>query len=139
MLFRRYDSPVKQLEYRILLHGDMHFAAPVGKTIEPVTFGLQLDKQGTHALHLANHKISISVAELPYFLLVLRHRLLHLIDYLLERTLFAIETFIPLFRHQMTVEIFRLLAGGEYLVKNDEIIIVHKHLAKIKNQVLYHI
>ena len=26
----------------------------------------------------------------------------------------------------------------KYLIKNDEIIIVNKHLAKIENQILYH-
>lgn len=83
--------------------------------------------------HLAKYKFGISVAELLYLLRVLRHCLMHLMDYLFKGRGFAIEPFVPLVIHQMMIEIFSLFMSCEYLVKNDEIVIVNKHLAKVKD------
>ena len=67
-----------------------------------------------------------------YFLSVLRHCLLHIMDYLFKGTFFTVESFVPLFSHQMMIEIFRLLMSCEYLVKNGKIVIFNKYPAKVK-------
>ena len=53
-------------------------------------------------------------------------------DYLFKGTFFTVESFIPLFCHQMMIEIFRLLMSCEYLVKNGKIVIFNKYLTKVK-------
>ena len=61
-----------------------------------------------------------------------------MIKNLLKGTVLAVESLVPLVVHQVMVEVFGHFMALEESVDNNEVIIVDQHLAKIKNQILYH-
>ena len=72
MFFGRNYSSVEKRKDRVLLHGQVYFAAPVGKAIELVALLLERGEQVIHAGHFANDNFWIMFDEHVYFCFIFR-------------------------------------------------------------------
>ena len=105
VLLRRDDASVEEAEDGELLHGLMDAAAPVGETVETISFCLEAGEEIAHAGYLAEDELGVVGAELRYLLLPLRHGLLHVGDDLGEGARLAVEPLVPLIVHEVVVEL----------------------------------
>lgn len=134
MHFRRDNLSIEQVEDVVVLHHLVHLAAPIGKTIEFITAGLQFFQKQFHTGHLVRHKIHILVEEYLKLLGVFRILLLFAADDVDKRGDFAIQFVDELQRGEEGVELLSVLLVVEERVDDVCEVVIDEHFSEVEYQ-----